>query len=302
MAERNRLPGELRRFVLEAHPVRGHWVRLTDAWHELRGTRPYPPLVEALLGEAATAAVLLAATLKFDGKLTLQLAGNGLVSLLVAQCTHDFRIRAMAQHAAQVPSDANFAALIGDGRMVVTVEAEQRGQRYQGIVPLEGASMAACLENYFATSEQLPTRLMLACDRLQTAGLLVQKLPAAGRGEASGAATQDVWEEVQAGLTGLSPAQLLSSDIEILLPMVCGEHDCRLFGATAVGFECSCSRQRVSELLRSLGEAEAREVLAEQGAVTIDCEFCGRSYRFDAVDVEQLFAASPTRDETQRLN
>lgn len=301
MAE-TRLPGELRRFLLEAQPVRGHWVRLVDAWHELRGTRAYPPSVDALLGEAATAVVLLAATLKFHGKLTLQLAGNGLVPLLVAQCTHDFRIRAMAQHADQVPDDASFSALTGDGRMVVTIEAGQSGQRYQGIVPLAGDSMAACLESYFATSEQLPTRLLLAGGSLQTAGLLVQKLPAAARGEASGAATQDVWEEVQAGLAALTSGQLLSTEIETLLPMLCGPHDVRLFGGTPVGFECSCNRPRVSELLRSLGEAEARSVLEEQGAVTIGCEFCGRSYRFDAVDVEQLFAAQATRDETQRLN
>ena len=301
MAE-TRLPGELRRFILEAHPVRGHWVRLIDAWHELRGTRQYPPVVESLLGQAATAVVLLAATLKFDGKLTLQLAGNGLVPLLVAQCTHDFRLRAMAQHAEQLPAEAGFAALIGDGRLVVTIESAQSSQRYQGIVPLEGGSLAACLESYFASSEQLPTRLMLASDRLQASGLLVQKLPASTRGEASGAATQNVWEEVQAGLTALNPTQLLSIDIEALLPTLCGSHDVRLFDLTPVSFECSCNRPRVSELLRSLGEAEARSVLEEQGAVTIGCEFCGRSYRFDAVDVEQLFAARPTRDEPQRLN
>jgi len=294
--------GELRRFILEGHPVRGLWVQLRGAWQELRSVQPYPPVVEALLGEAATAAVLLTATLKFDGKLTLQLTGDGLVKLLVAQCTHDFRVRAVAQYNENVPETSAFVDLVGSGRLVVTIEAGERGTRYQGIVPLAGNTMAECLEAYFASSEQLPTRLTLASGAAAASGLLIQKLPAAGSGEAGGAALQTIWEDLQAGLATISSAQLRQHAAEELLPAVCGSHDCRLYAPTPVQFECGCSQQRVAELLRSIGEAEARSVLAEQGSVTITCEFCRKAYRFDAVDVEQLFTGSTAVQGTQRLN
>jgi molecular chaperone Hsp33 len=296
------MSGELRRFLLEAHPVRGHHVQLRDAWQQLRSVQEYPPVIETLLGEAATAAVLLAATLKFEGKLTLQLSGNGLVRLLVAQCTHDFRIRAVAHYNEQLPVTSSFVELVGNGRMVVSIESSERNTRYQGIVALAGNNLSECLENYFTSSEQLPTRLVLVSSSAAAAGLLIQKLPTASGGEASGAAVQNVWEELQQNLPLLSGASLLAEDIDVLLPRVCGAHDCRLFGATPVTFECSCSQQRVGEVLRSVGEAEARSVLAEQGSVTVTCEFCRRPYRFDAVDVEQLFAANTVADNTQRLN
>ena len=282
--------------------MRGHCARLGEAWQELRAVRRYPLVVESLLGEAVTATVLLAATLKFEGKLTLQMTGSGLVPLLVAQCTHDFRVRAVAHHGDALPAAAGFAALVGDGRLVVTIEAAGRAQRYQGIVPLSGASMAECLESYFAISEQLPTRLRLSCDATQAAGLLLQKLPAAERGEASGALTQDVWEELQSGLASVGDEDLRAAPIETVLATVCGAHDCRLFGGAPLNFQCSCNVGRVSDLLRSIGEPEARDILAEQGAVTIGCEFCGREYRFDAVDVEQLFAARSMGDVSPRLN
>jgi molecular chaperone Hsp33 len=284
--------GQLRRFVLEAQPLRGHWVRLGAAWQELRARRAYPPLVEALLGEAATAAVLLAATLKFDGTLTLQLAGSGRVRLLVAQCTDDFRLRAVANHDLADGEAADFADLVGAGRLVVTVQSERSSTNYQGIVPLEGDSLAACLEGYFAHSEQLPTRLLLATDRCRAGGLLLQKLPqGSSGGEGAGALLQSAWEDLQAGLDTLAPELLLSAAAEDAVRRVFGAHDCRLFGPTPVRFECRCSPARVAALVRSLGAAEARATLAEQGALTVTCEFCGREYAFYAVDVEQLFAA-----------
>src|SRR5579862_6126235 len=182
--------GELRRFVLEHHPVRAFWTRLDGPWQELRRLQRHPPPVERLLGEAVTASVLLAATLKFQGTLTLQLQGNGAVRLLVAQCTHDLRIRALARVEQPVPPDAEFAQLVGDSRLAVTVESDERGARYQGIVALEGATLSNCLENYFATSEQLPTRIMLSAAAGYASGLLLQKMPGA-RVEAD---TERAWQ------------------------------------------------------------------------------------------------------------
>jgi molecular chaperone Hsp33 len=283
--------------VLEAHPVRGIWVRLGAAWEALRQHQHHPPDVEALLGEAAIATVLLAATLKFQGTLTLQLNGNGRVRLLVAQCTHDFKLRAVVrldEAGGDVASGlaqpgTGFRSLVGDGRLTVTVEANERQARYQGIVALEGASLAQCLEAYFATSEQLPTALRVAADARTAAGLLVQKLPTAA-GEAGGAVSQRVWEDAQTGLGSIEPAALLTDDPEPLLRQLCGSHDCRLFAGTSVQFFCRCNPERVMGLLRSLGSEETHAILAEQGAVSVTCEFCGRPYRFDAVDIEQLFA------------
>lgn len=287
--------------MLEEYPVRGHSVLLREAWRELRSLQPYPPAVDALLGQTVTAAVLLAATMKFEGKLTLQLTGSGPVSLLVAQCTNDFRIRAVAQHAETLEPDLQFHALVGTGRLVVTVEASEHGARYQGIVPLEGESMSECLETYFATSEQLPTRLTLVSDDQHTAGLLIQKLPAPG-GEAAGAVTQEAWEQLSAGLNEMAPETLLGRPIDEWLPELCGAFDCRLFSPTEVKFECGCSRERVAAVLRSLGRSEVDSVLAEQGSVTVTCEFCRRPYRFDAVDASTLFADSSVADAPASLN
>jgi molecular chaperone Hsp33 len=295
--------GELRRFILERHPVRGFWIRLEGAWRELRSFHRYPAAVESLLGEAVTASLLLAATLKFQGTLTLQLAGDGLVNLLVAQCTHDFAIRAVARANEGIDGPVGFRQLVGDGRLTVTIEAEERAARYQGIVSLEGASLAACLENYFETSEQLPTRIALAADGATAAGVLLQKIPAASaQGEALAAVSQDVWEDLQSRLAALDAPLLRLGTAEQVLLRMCGEHDCRLFMGAPVRFACRCSQGRVAGLLRSLGPAELRSILAEQGAVTVTCEFCGRPYRFDAIDVERLFTDGASPEAPHSVN
>jgi molecular chaperone Hsp33 len=284
--------GQLRRFLLEHQPVRGHWVRLGEAWQALQARQSYPPPVAGLLGEAGTAVVLLAATLKFEGTLTLQLTGSGRVRMLVAQCTDDHQLRAIAHHDVANGEAPGFAELVGQGRLMVTIQSERTGARYQGIVPLEGESLQACLEHYFASSEQLPTRLLLAADNQQAGGLLVQQLPGAQSGSEELAAQRlAAWEDVQAGLAALSPEQLLRSPPEESITRVCGAHDCRLLPATPVRFACRCSSQRVADMLRSLGEAEAQATLAEQGRIEVSCEFCGAAYRYDAVDVQRLFAA-----------
>jgi molecular chaperone Hsp33 len=285
----------VRRFIFEERPVRGHWLHLTDAWRELRAHTDYPPQVRELLGQAVAAAVLLAATLKFRGTLTFQLQGNGAVNLLVAQCTHDFRLRAVARcDAALLPAPADgaadFRSLVGsDGRVTVTVEAEERSLRYQGVVPLAGRSLAESLETYFASSEQLPTRVRLAADDRQVAGLLVQKLPEAAADEA----THSAWQAAQHGIELLDGERLLNEPPERLLAGTFSGHDLRLFRGGAVQFECRCSVDRVTGLLRALGADEVRDVLKEQGSVTVTCEFCQRPYRFDAIDVEGLFKDGP---------
>jgi molecular chaperone Hsp33 len=287
---------QVRRFIVENRPVRGHWVRLEGAWREVRAHREYPEAVRELLGQAVAASVLLAATLKFRGTLTLQLQGDGAVSLLVAQCTHDFRLRAVAQfedaRVSEISSGARdaklFRQLVGtDGRLAVTVEAEERSMRYQGVVPLTGVSLAESLETYFATSEQLPTRVLLAADGHRGAGVLVQKVP--GRASDDEADLQAIWEDAQRGIERLSSAELLECPVEELLNRGFAAHDLRLFRGSPVQFECRCNQGRVNSLLRALGPEEVRDVLREQGAVTVTCEFCHRPYSFDAAAVTALF-------------
>ena len=301
-------PGdEVRRFIVENRPVRGHWVRLEGAWRELRAHKEYPEPVRELLGQAVAASVLLAATLKFNGTLTLQLQGNGAVRLLVAQCTHDFRLRAVANFddaavegvITESHGGAAFRRLVGtEGRIVVTIESNERNQRYQGIVPLSGASLADSLESYFATSAQLPTRVVLAADSERGVGVLVQKLPDPTNADESD--MMAVWEDAQRGIERLSTTDLLLKPVEELLQRGFAAHDMRLFKGAPVQFECRCSEGRVSSLLRALGEEEVRDVLKEQGAVTVTCEFCHRPYRFDAVDVEALFAKTDGVGEGDR--
>jgi molecular chaperone Hsp33 len=290
----------VRRFIFERQPVRGHWVRLESAWRELRAHGHYPEPVERLLGEAVAAVVLLAASLKFRGTLTFQLQGNGAVRLLVAQCTHEFRLRALARFderaigamPADAPRGVLFRALVGSaGRLTVTVEADEKGARYQGVVPLEGRSLAESLEAYFASSEQLPTRVLLAADAARGGGLLVQKLP--GTGGVGEEESNAAWQGAQRGIGRLQEAELLEHPVEELLARGFSDHDLRLFRGAPVHFECRCGEGRVAGLLRALGEEEVRDVLREQGSVTVTCEFCRRPYRFDRTAVDALFELGP---------
>jgi molecular chaperone Hsp33 len=295
---------EVRRFIVENRPVRGHWVRLESAWRELRAHKEYPEPVRELLGQATAASVLLAATLKFNGTLTLQLRGNGAVKLLVAQCSHDFRLRAVADFdevaVAELLGGAAFRKLVGtEGRIVVTIESEEKNQRYQGIVPLTGESLADSLESYFASSEQLPTRVLLAADSERGVGFLVQKLPDPANSDESD--MKAIWEDAQRGVERLNTTDLLIRPVEELLERGFAAYDMRLFKGAPVQFECRCSEGRVSSLLRALGKDEVKDVLKEEGAVTVTCEFCHRPYRFDAVDVEALFAES-TGDGPQSIH
>jgi molecular chaperone Hsp33 len=280
----------VRRFVLERHPIRGHAVRLARSWLELREHQDYPPAVQQLLGEAVGAVVLLAATLKFDGTLTLQLQGKGLVNLLVAQCTSDFKVRAMARHD-PIGDEARFRSLAGDGQIIVTVEATDRASSYQGVVPITGDSLAECLEAYFVQSEQLPSRVLLAATPGTVCGMLVQRIPGeGGRQNVDPAALESAWMKADHAMAALTRAELLEDDIEQRLVRMFGADEVRVFGGHEVKFECRCSRERVANVLRSLGVEEVRSVIAEQGTVTVTCEFCQRPYKFDAIDTEQLFA------------
>lgn len=284
-------PDRLRRFLFEDAPVRGHWVRLSRSWVEAREHQALPPPAMTLLGEALAAATLLSASLKFTGTLTLQLGGSsGPVSMLVAQATDTRTLRGVVHVTDEaVAADASFPLLIQGGRLVVSVEQGGGAQPWQGIVPLDGASLARSLEKYFAASEQLPTAIVLAANEYEAGGLLLQMLPAPAGSEASAASARDLWEEVTAMMATIGVQELLNCDPEELLGNLFAGHDVRLFEGEPVRFACRCDRERVAGMLRGLGRAEVESIVAEQGAVTVTCEFCRKPYTFDAVDAAALF-------------
>lgn len=272
----------LHRFLFERMPVRGQLVHLDASWQAVLEHCEYPPLVRDLLGQAMAASVLLASTLKFEGGLTVQIQGEGPVHLLVVHCTSKMQLRGLARWHGELGA-GGLQELVGDGRMAITIEQAGKQERYQGIVPLEGESFAHCLEGYFTRSEQLPTRLWLAADGTSASGMLLQAMP--GRED-----ERDAFEHTTILADTLREEELQALAAEDILYRLYHEDDVRLFESTPVSFRCSCSRERIQGVLRGMGEEDVRSLVEERGKVDVDCEFCGRRYEFDAVDVEQLFA------------
>jgi molecular chaperone Hsp33 len=274
--------------------------------------RDYPGVIREALGEAVVASLLLAATIKFEGVLSLQLQGPGAVQLLLAQCTSGLGVRGLARYREDLGSGASsrdLHRLIGTGNLTVTLESDDGSQRYQGIVPITGARLADSLQIYFENSEQLPTRLWLYADEHGAAGMLLQRLPgersaaaAPGTAAPDPAAVDDAWHRVQLIGATLTPEELQSlADAEIVHRLF-NEDDMRIFEPAPVYFRCRCSRDRVSGMLQGLGEAETRSILAERGEVEVRCDFCNRAYVFDAVDVGQLFNKGVASDASSSVH
>jgi molecular chaperone Hsp33 len=286
----------LHRFLFEQFPFRGHLVHLDSAWRALIEHREYPPNIRDMLGAAVAASVLLAATVKFEGVLSLQLRGDGPVHLLLAQCTHGLGVRGLARYnEAPPPSAHGIAELFGKGNLTVSLETDEGQQRYQGVVSISGSNLASVLEVYFENSEQLPTRLWLHADAQRASGMLLQRLPegsAAAKPKADAPDVEDAWRRVQLIADTLTPEELRTLKDQEILHRLFNEDDVRLFEPAPVYFRCRCSRERVAGMLQSLGEAEVKSVLEERGQVEVRCEFCNRAYAFDAVDVASLFKAA----------
>ena len=272
------------RFLFPETDIRGELVRLDESLEAILGTHDYPLAVQGLVGEAVAAVALLAGTLKFSGRLSLQAQGRGPGSLLLAECTHDGQLRALARHDGELDTAANIGALIGDGTMVITITPDQ-GRQYQGIVPLEGDTLAQCLEGYFQQSEQLPTRLWLASGNGRAAGLMLQRLPDQ---VASGDENRNQWEHLEALAGTLKMEELLDLPAETVLRRLFHETPPRLPEAQPLRFGCTCSRERTENALLSLGADELKTLLDEDGEATLTCDFCLSQQHFDAVDLAEL--------------
>ena len=277
------------RFLFDDSDVRGEMVVLTQSYAQVLAKHPYPQPVAQLLGELLAAAALLLGTLKFEGLMVLQARSSGPVPLLMVECSSEGELRGIARyHAEQVRADAGLSDLMPEGLLAITVEPRS-GQRYQSLVDMDGATLADCLSNYFATSEQLPTRFWLNADGQRARGLLLQQLPADRLPDAE--AREASWQHVVTLADTLTAEELLGLDNPTLLHRLYHEEQLRLFEPRTLQFRCSCSRERSANALVSLGQADAELLLSENaGSVVIDCQFCNERYAFDAADIAQLFA------------
>lgn len=278
------MPDIRQRFYFADSPVRGEIVQLEQSLAAIFTRHQYPVAVQRLLAELVTASVLLTATLKLQGRLSLQAQGKGALKMMMAECNHRHEVRAIAQ----VADDANFGdnvtlkELLTDGLLVITLEPEQ-GQRYQGIVALEGDSIADYLANYFAQSEQLPTRLWLTANGVKSSGLLLQALPHTTDEDA------DRWPRLLQLTETVKNEELLELAADEVLYRLYHEESVTLPASEAVCFACTCSREGTAQALISIGLAECEDILTEQGDIRLHCQFCHNEYVFDASDVKALF-------------
>lgn len=288
-----------KKYLLPDHSTRIQVVRLTNAWKTGLAHQHYPACVQTLLGELVSAAVLLASNLKFDGSLVLQLQGDGPIALIVVECSSTLAIRATVslRDDHDIPDDGTLQSLLnanGNGRFIVVLDPEKRTagfQPYQGVVPLEGDTVAQVLEHYMLGSEQLHTRLWLAADGERTAGLLLQRLPDHGGNMADTTDThpEETWERVVHLSSTLKHIELLELDSDAIIHRLFWQEDLIAFDSVTVQWFCPCTRERVAGMLHSLGQAEIDSILEERGVVDIVCNFCGKPYQFDPIDCARLF-------------
>jgi molecular chaperone Hsp33 len=314
---------EIHRFLLQEAPIRGESVRLTTEWQEVVNRHSFPPAVQRALGELTAAAVLLSAALKFDGALVLQILGDGPVHLVVVESNSvaasvgelgtKFRATAKLREsidASAIDPAATFKELVnpfGTGRFVMTLDPRIKlpgQQTYQAIVPLEGNSVAEVIAGYMARSEQVPTRLWLAADAYQASGLLLQKLPSEGGSielkavDAQKALADESWTRLEQLADTVGPDELLVTDSEQLMHRLFWQEPMRSLDQRVCYFGCSCTREKVSNMLQTLGLPEVEGILSEREKVQVNCDYCNTAYEFDAIDCAALFSSAVKTPES----
>ncbi len=278
-------------FGFETLPVRGALIHLSRSWRRMLRDHDYDPLVTEMLGHAAAATVLIAQSLKFDGKITLQIQGRGALQMLVMQCTSELDVRGMASVAEGADAE-DFESLTCGAHCAVTVDSGERP--YQGIVEIVGRSLAASLEHYFARSVQVPSHIALVANPDVAGGVLLQQVPGQ-------AIEKDDWKRLHYLVETLTVGDFSGDAGLSLIGKLFAEDDVRVYRPRPVGFRCRCSAAKTEDVLRMIGEHEARQTLEEQGRIEVICEYCGRRRHFDVVDVERLFADNvvPAPDSVQ---
>ena len=313
---------QLHKFLFDGLPVRGMLVQLTDVWQEVLQRRAdhvetgaYPEPVRHLLGEMTAAAVLMQSNIKFNGALVMQIFGDGPLKLAVVEVNPDLSLRATAKVVGTLRDNSSLPEMVNvnnEGRCAITLDPLSKlpGQQpYQGVVPLfddqrnKLDKFSDVLQHYMLQSEQLDTTLVLAANDTTAAGLLIQRLPLKGEGNLAAKASMEDEDEIGRNedynrisilAASLKPEELLGLDAETILRRLFWEETLVRFEPLTPKFACSCSNERVSNMIRSLGSDEVESILAERGNVEVGCDFCGRQYRYDAVDAAQIFTGVPT--------
>jgi len=278
----------LQRFLFKDLGVRGEWVHLHQSWQDSIQHQNLSIPVQQQLGKALAASVLLSARLKFNGSLILQLQGDGALKTLVAQSTHDRKIRGLARGNTQ-SNASSLADMMGHGRLVITLESKD-SQPYQGVVGLQNHHMASLITDYFIHSEQLKTQIWLCSNQTHIAGLLIQELPSQSHSQAD-------WEHIITLAKTVTDDELLSIDCQTMLYRLFHQEKLLLFDPEPVSFGCTCSREKIKTTLISLGYDELKSILSSRDRIVVDCEFCRQQYSFDSIDVEMLFSQQLTTDD-----
>lgn len=287
------------RFIFDDMPIRGMHIRLEKVWHHIVNQKHYPAAIRRALGELLAAGALLSANLKNEGALIVQVQGQGRLKMLVVEATSENTVRATARwdETAEIRDDESLTALLGENSVFVLTHQPKDADPWQGVVPLEGDSIAQMLVNYMKRSEQLDTYITLAADDQAAGALLLQRLPEEELDDAA-------WEHVTTLAQTLTPQELTGLDAHHALYRLYHETPPRVFEPEAIEFACTCSRGKVSDMLLMLGGQEVGGVVAEQGSIQIDCDFCHTKYVFDETDVNALFGAdvvNAVRQENERL-
>lgn len=288
----------LDRFLFENRNVRGQLVRLRDSYQAILDSYKYPPVIQDLLGELMAAASLLSANLKFKGEVSLQIQSKGIVKYVVINGTHDQNLRGVARWDEQFKLPSSFSSLFNKGFLAITL-APEGGERYQGIVALDKETLAECIEDYFLQSEQLLTKVCLKTQRneqgVSAGGMLLQVIPETS--ETSQAHENPDFEHLGHLMDTLKVEELFSLPTEQILHRLYHDEKVRLFEPQKVKFKCDCSVQRSATALQNVSKADLLEIVAEEGAVIMNCQFCHAEYRFDAIDIENIHANNITANE-----
>jgi molecular chaperone Hsp33 len=284
----------VRRYLCdEASDARLMTVRLGKTKNDMLNHQKMPLPVKTLCEEMVAAACILSHMLKFDGEMILQIKGSGPVTMMVAECSSEGRIRSTAQWS-EIDDARTFGDLVGAGYLAVTVDPRQ-GERYQGIVPLESGSISGCINHYFKNSEQLDTKLWLASDQSTVGGLLIQRIPEEGGQTLKGHSN---WETLSTLANTITDQELASEAGPLMIYKLFHELSPRSFDPWGIEFGCSCSKERSARALRALGEMEVKQLFAEQPSLTVDCHFCGQVYQYDQADIEWLLSDQPPGSDT----
>ena len=283
----NSFTDTLQHFLFENTPIRGNLVHLNQTFKQVLQHQTLPTVLKQALGELMAASALLSATLKMDGALVLQLQSKSALKLLVVECSSDLNIRATAKWDDTLTEEMNnypFVELVKHGQFVITLDPSE-GEAYQGIVPIEGVTIAEMLQNYMLRSQQIDTSLWLHCDSESASGMLLQKLPNLDNLDV------DAWNRMNILANTVTNEELKNLNPEALLRRLFSEENVRLFDAKSTQFRCSCSKPKVGNMLRLLGKQEVESILAELGKIEVNCDFCNKHYSFDTVDAAQLLAS-----------